>query len=61
MSDAERVLFVELANCVVTIGDRYLQISSVEAEDKHTVGQIVRRAIEIRDRMAPPSALRTIP
>ena len=59
MSDAERALFVELANCVVTVGDHYLQISSVEADKKHTVGQLVRRAIEIRDQMAPPSPMRT--
>lgn len=61
MSDAERELFIELANCVVTVGDKYLQISSAQAEDKHTVGQIVRRAIEIRDRMAPPSVMRATP
>lgn len=56
MSDAERAMFIELANCAIVVGDRYLQISSVEADDKHTVGQIVRRAIEIRDRMVPPAS-----
>jgi len=41
----------ELAEIAIIVGDRYLQLSSVDADAKHLVGQLVRRAAELRDQL----------
>lgn len=43
-------LLIEMAEAVIAIGDLYLQMSSIEADSKHTVGGLVRLAIQVRDR-----------
>lgn len=61
MTDEDRRLMTELADCVVTVGDAYLQLSSVEADQKHLVGRMVRRAIEIRDRVKAVTGMPSVP